>query len=114
MTTEPLLHDDTREALAQHATDPTAFARLVERRYGRRWPSGHNPLGGEADDAVVAEWCFGSEAEYLGDIGKLSVFRAVLLEFVPNRSENTVRRVFTVKLFAVGRRGHHPWAVRIA
>jgi hypothetical protein len=111
---EPVLHDVTRQALEMHASDAEAFARLVERRYGRRWSGGFNPLGGEADDTPVAEWCFGSEAEYLGDVGKLALFRAVLPENVLDRARNTLRRVFTVKLFAVGRRGHYPWAVRIA
>ena len=97
-----------------HADEPEAFARLIERRYGRRWSSGFNPLGGEADDVAVAEWCFGSEAEYLGDVGKLSIFRAVLPGCVSDRTQNTVRLVPTVKLFAVGRRAHHPWAVRVA
>jgi hypothetical protein len=110
----PLLRDSTRRALELHATDHEAFARLVERRYGRRWAGGFNPLGGEADDTPVAEWCFGSEAEYLGDVGKLSIFRAVLPGCVSDRTQNTVRLVPTVKLFAVGRRGHYPWAVRVA
>jgi hypothetical protein len=111
---DPVLHDSTRQALELHTHEPETFARLIERRYGRRWPGGFNPLGGEADDMVVAEWCFGSDAEYLGDVGVLSVFRAVRPEWVVNAARGTVRSASTVKLFAVGRRDHHPWAVRVA
>jgi hypothetical protein len=111
---DPVLHDSTKQALELHAHEPEAFGRLVERRYGRRWAGGFNPLGGEADDMVVAEWCFGRDAEYLGAIGALSVFRAVRPEWVVDAARGSVCSTSTVKLFAVGRRGHHPWAVRVA